>query len=179
MGALLGCGQRAGAEAAPDAVATAGDEAVAEVAERARDEAQQAGDEWPRARQLGERNSDGGGAGEELLGRGGDGAKDEDGAGAGVGWGVRRGWRKAVAGEQGGDGGRTGGREAEAVVAVAGEEPLNGVIAEAAAAVVDDEQAGAERGGEVQGVRPVDWMIRRGTRERNCPKREDFILEPR
>lgn len=157
MGALRGCGQRAGAEAAPDAVATAGDEAVAAVAERAGDKTQQAGDEGPGARQLGERNSDGGGAGEELLGGCGDGAKDEDGAGAGVGWGVRRGRREAVVGEQSGNGRRLRWREAEAVVAVAGEEPLDGVIAEAAIAVVDDEQAGAESGGEVQGVR-VLWI---------------------
>ena len=41
-------------------------------------------------------------------------------------------------------------------MAVAGEEPLDGVMAEAAIAVVDDEQAGAEGCGEVQGR--LQWI---------------------
>ncbi len=186
-GALLGRGQRAGAEAAPDAVTPAGNETVGEVTDGVRDEAQEACREGPGTGQLGEHDGDGGGAGEELLGWCGGGAEDEDGAGArcrigcngGCGgatlwdahreaefiafpcprigtWGTRmigvvgHGRREALADEQCGEGRRAGRRKAQAVVAIAGDEPLDRAIAEAAGAVVDDEQAGAESSGEVQ-----------------------------
>ena len=160
-GALPGSGQRAGGESAPDAVAAACDDAVGEVTERARDEAQEAGREGPGTGQLGEHDGDGGGAGVQRFGWRACGAEDEDGAGAGRGRAVGRGvWREAVAGEHCSDGGRAGRRKAQAIVAVAGEEPADGAIAEAAVAVVDDEQARAESGGEVQGLSPAGWMMR-------------------
>ena len=51
-----------------------------------------------------------------------------------------------MTGEQIGDARRLGGDEAQAVVAITAQEPAHAAIAEAAAAVVDDEQACAEIG---------------------------------
>ncbi len=121
--ALFGCGNRADLEASPDAVAGAGDEAVDEIAQGARDKAEAGGDGRPGLGKLAQEFEDGGGAGKEALGGAPGVEDDEDGAGA-----VRGSLLvEAVTGQQRGDARRLGGDEAEAVVVVSQEEPADGV----------------------------------------------------
>lgn len=79
-------------------------------------------------------------------------ADDEDRAG------IAGGFLLRVGGEESGDGGSVGGGEAQAVVAIVTDEPLDRSVAEAAEAVVDDEESVAELGGGVDG----DGLAREG-----------------
>lgn len=141
VGAVVGGGQWAGGVAAGEAVAQVGDEAVGGVAQGERDVAGERGELGPGCGELGEAGEDGGGAGEDAGLAVGGGGEDED----GVGGGFRLAGVEVCGGEEGLGGGGVGWGEAEAVVAVAAEEPADGGVAEGAVAVEEDEQAVAER----------------------------------
>ncbi len=141
---LIGRGKGAGVEAAPDAIAPAGNEAVDGIGKEGGNEAEEDGDGWPGKAQHAKSSKDSSGANEDH-GVGGEGlADDEDGAGSAGGLSGLR-----VGSEEAGDSGGVGGDEAEAVLAIAADEPLDGGVAEAAVAVVDDEEAVAELGGKI------------------------------
>src|SRR5580658_5090950 len=139
-GAFGGCGNGAGVEASPDAIAPVRDQAVAEVAQSTRNDPQQGGEGRPRARQLAQHRQHRVGSDEHGLGRGFQGLGNQDGAGGpGCDGGI-----ETVPGEKIGQFGRIGGDKAQTVVSIAGEEPAHRQIAEAADTVVDDQQAIAD-----------------------------------
>ena len=142
VGALSRRGERAGVVAAPDAVANAGDESVAQIADGAWSDTQQSTEEMPGLGQRSEQGDSGVGAKEDFFGRSAGIAHGDDGVGAGVG--VECG--ETMAGKKRGDARRFGRNEAQAVIAVAAQEPADGAIAKAAVAVVEDEQARAQVG---------------------------------
>jgi len=122
---LLGCGNRTGVEASPNAVSIVGDDAVAEVAQRARDDAQGGTNSGPGQRQLSQQSHNGVGAGEHALGGGVERLCDENGSGvAGGCGGVESKMR-----QQGGHFGRIRGYEAQAVELVVDQEPAHGSVA--------------------------------------------------
>lgn len=142
-GALSRSGDGTGREAAEEAVAGAGDEAIGEVAQRPRDEAEKGGDGWPGAGQLSEERENGGGADVDMLGGEAGIAEDEDGGGG-------------ARGEASEERGKVRGKvrisrrgEAEAIKGVVAEEPADRAMAEDAVTVVEDEEAGAESGERV------------------------------
>lgn len=94
MGAFGGSRQGAHVEAAPDAIANTRDEAVAEVADGARDPSEKDGDCGPGAGQRGEDGDGGIGAEQDLFRCSAGVADDEQGVGAGR----RIGEREAVTG---------------------------------------------------------------------------------
>ena len=120
MALLVGCGDGADIEAAPNSVAPAGDEAVDRVGKEGGNKAENNGDGWPGSGQDAQGRKGGEGA-DEDLGVGGERlADDEDRAGCAGGFS-----RLRVGSEQVGYGVVMGGNEAQAVIAIMADEPLN------------------------------------------------------
>jgi hypothetical protein len=164
VGALCGRGNGAGVTAAPDAIADARDEAVAKVADGAGDETEEATEKKPLRWQLREKGSGGIGPETDLFSRRAGITHDDNGLRA-----CRRVERnQAVTGEQIGDARRLGGDEAQAVVAIAAQKPAHGAIAEAAAAIVDDEQPRAQIGKIPHIVRMIANAARIQAGARTC-----------
>jgi hypothetical protein len=139
MALLAGRGEGADLQTAPDAVAPAGDDAVDRIGKEDGNKSEESGYSRPGLGQFAKRSKDGSRADENLGTCGERQADDEDGA-RGTG-GVRR---LGVCSEKSGEGGIAERREAQAVFSVAADEPADGGVAEAAVAVVDDEEAIAE-----------------------------------
>ena len=133
MQALLGSGNGAGRVTARDSIAKPCYETVSEVADRTGNQFQGNRDIEPWTGQLGEHGEDAVCPRQQTLPRA-SGVLDDN-------HGVGNEGADVSAGEEIGDNRRVGRGESEAVVAVAAEKPADGAIAEAALAVIDDEQA--------------------------------------
>jgi hypothetical protein len=146
MTLLAGRGEWTDLKATPDAIAPAGDEAIDGIGEERGDEAEKCGQGGPGLGQLAKGGKDGTradedrGAGRERL------ADDQDGAGSTGGIRCFGG-----CGQERCEGRMVGRGEAQPVIAVVAEEPLNGGVAKAAVSVIDDQEAVAELGVELGG----------------------------
>ncbi len=137
--AFLGGGEGARGESTEEAIAPAGDLAIAEFAERARDETEKGCGERPRLGQGAEAGENGVRADQHLFVRSADVAQDHDRVSAEAGGASPL--EHAVLGEDFDCSGIAAGGKAEAVFCVMAQEPANGTVAKAAFAVVEDEQA--------------------------------------
>ena len=139
MRALGGCGDRAGIEFAPDAVAPAGNEPVNRIGKEDGKQAEECGDGGPGFGQLAEGGKDGARAKEDVRLGGKWLTDDEDGAGS-----SRPVRFLGACGNERCHSGSLEGNETQTVFAIAAEQPPDIGIAETTDAVVDDEEPIAE-----------------------------------
>jgi hypothetical protein len=139
MAPLIGSGDRAGLEAAPNAITPTSDKAVERVGEEGGNKTEEYGNGGPRLGQFAKSGKDGTGANQNLGMAGEWLAHYEDGA-----WGTQRVGGLGIIREETGDSWIARGCKAQAVLLVAADEPVDGSVAQAAVAVVDDEEPVAE-----------------------------------